>query len=210
MKTQTPLRQTFDPFELKLCQSSKGWFLATALQALLTAGLLALAKLSAGCLWERHVHILMLIGIVATWGLALRTIRARLVELFMHWRNYSQGLIKRASESGLHRISVKLTNAQERYIQSAIWKLRLIAAGLTIPFFIMPLVLSIVAVALSLGYAPANPHDPWTMIALFTSFGAFIVAGYFRWTIVPTPAPVRVHAQARRAYPQRVRNKNVQ
>ena len=63
----------------------------------------------------------------------LRTIRERLSELMKHWRKYSMGLVRKASESGLHMIAVPISQAQETYIKSSIWRLRIIAAGLTIP-----------------------------------------------------------------------------
>jgi len=192
-------------YNINIHRDSKCWMIATILQASVTAGLLALDEFSKGCFWERQAHILVLIAIVATWGLALRTIRARLLELFVHWRCYSEGLIKRASESGFHHISSKLTDAQEHYIKMTIWKLRIIAAGLTLPFFVMPLVLSVIAVAISLGFVQANPKDPWAMFALFTSVGSFIVAGYFHWIIAPKLTPIRIEAKARRFFPRRMR-----
>ncbi|MFH0939263.1 MAG: hypothetical protein V1899_08280 [Planctomycetota bacterium] len=187
--------------------SSKSWLWATGLQSLFTVGLLALAYFSKGRALESHVSIIMLIGIVATWGLALRAIRARLVELIRYWRQYSQGLIKRCSESGKHFIAAPLNDAQERYIKGAIWRLRIIAAGLTLPFFVMPIVCSFVAVAFSFKWATVTTRDSWAIVALVTMFSAFIVASYFHWVIMAVPMPVRISGRIRHYFPHRIRHR---
>ena len=206
-QTQAPSK--FDPFAAGPGRyiSSKSWLWATAFQALLTAGLLGLAYLAEGRPWERHAHVIMLIGIVATWSLALRTIRARLVELIRHWQRYSQGLMKRCSESGKHLFAEPLSDAHERYIKGTIWRLRIIAAGLTLPFFVMPMLCSFVAAAFWFRLASANARDNWALVALATMLSAFIVAGYFHWVIMAVPAPLRVSGQSRRYFPQRARRR---
>ncbi len=204
---QPPMQPSFDPFAAPgaLSRTSKSWLIATALQALCTCVLLGLAKYAEGHWWERHARLIMLIGIVATWSLALRTIRERLMELMRHWQKASQGLLRKASESGKHWISVPLSEAQERYIKGSIWRLRIIAAGLTIPFFVLPIVWSFIAVFFSMKLGQVAAKDFWVSVAFFTMLSALIVAGYFHWVIVPAPAPVRVSTQTRRSFPQRSR-----
>jgi hypothetical protein len=192
----------FDPFAAsRLTAASKSWLWATALQAALTCGLLALTKLAEGRPWQSEARVILLLGIIATWGLALRTIRQRLVELMLHWRKASQGLLRKASASGRHLISVQLSAAQESYVKGAMWRLRVIAAGLTLPFFVMPLACALVA-----GFFAVQPEasPAWAPLAVFTLMGALIVAGYFHWSIQPLPVPVRVSGLGQR-FPARRR-----
>ena len=189
----------FDPFQAasRLSGGSKAWLRATAFQALCTCLLLAIAKLAQGQPWQVHARFIVLLGIVATWSLALRTIRERLLELMRHCHQASRGLLRRASESGKHLIAVPLSSSQERYIKASIRRLRIIAAGLTIPFFVMPMVWSFLSVFVSFHFNSTGPEgarlgDRWAALALFTLLSACIVAGYFHWAILPLPAPVRV------------------
>ena len=181
-----------DPFAPTLAHESKSWLWATGLQALFTCGLLALEKFMEGRAWEHQARMIVVLGIVATWGLALRTIRERLVELMRYWQKASQGLLRRASESGMHWIAVPMQDSQEKYIKAAIWRLRIIAAGLTIPFFVMPVACSLIAVIFSFELKPAAMHEYWSSFAIFTMFSAYVVAAYFHWVIVALPAPVPV------------------
>ena len=204
-KNPVPPQKGFDPFKAMagpgLSGGSKRWLWATVLQALCTGSLLGLAKVAEGRPWEHHARAIVLLGIVATWSLALRAIRARLVELMMHWSRASRGLLQRASESGRHLIPVPLSKAQDLYIKGSIRRLRIIAAGLTIPFFVMPMVWSFCSVALSFRFkelGATNIENQWIMAAMFTLFSALVVAGYFHWAILPLPAPVRVSGTTRR------------
>jgi hypothetical protein len=191
----------FDPFaRARPAHTSKAWLWATAVQAALTCGLLLLARHAEGRAWHPQAQWILVLGIVATWSLALRTIRERLVELMHHWQKASRGLLRKASESGQHLVVTPRTVAQAHYIRGAIWRLRLIAAGLTIPFFVMPLVCSFLAVFLAL-QPGASPS--WAPLALLTLLGAFIVAGYFHWAILPLPVPVKVNGYERRFVPPR-------
>ncbi|HEY3319081.1 MAG TPA: hypothetical protein VGP72_01195 [Planctomycetota bacterium] len=186
--------------------ASKSWLIATALQGLTTAALIAVLYLMRGSARESHVRFIVVIGIVATWSLALRTIRARLVELMRHWQQASCGLLKRASHSGRHWIPVPLNEKHDRYIRDTMWCLRLIAAGLTIPFFVMPLVCSAIAVLVAFNVGPLAKEE-WAGFAMFTMISAVIVAGYFHWAILPLPAPVRVEGLQRPAFPSRIRRR---
>ena len=199
----------FDPFAVEPRPSnSKSWFWATAGQAFGTSILLILFKLCEGHPREQHLRIILIIGIAATWCLALRTIRQRLVELMTHWRAASKGLLRKASESGKHWIATPLNRRQEEHIKGSIWRLRIIAAGLTIPFFIMPFVWSFVSLFVSLRIGPQTENF-WAGMALFLMLCAGIVAGYFHWAILPlsSPVPVRVFGNQRRVFPARYRRR---
>lgn len=201
----------FDPFVLDpKPQTSKSWLWATGLQAASTCLMLAFLKLCEGRPWERHARIIVIIAIAATWSLALRTIRQRLVELMLHWQKASHGLLRKASESGRHWIATPMNRSQQEYIQGSIWRLRIIALGLTIPFFIMPIVWSFISIFVSLQAGPQTENF-WAGMALFLMVSAFIVAGYFHWAILPlrlsSPTPVRVFGNQRRLFPMRVRRR---
>jgi hypothetical protein len=207
-KSNSP--KSFDPFaglpDYSPSAASRSWFWATALQSVVTMGLLVLAYRARGKAWEKHADAIVILGIVGTWSLALRTIRERLVELMRCWRLYSMGLIRKASESGRHMIVVPLSKAQEAYIKNSIWRLRIIAAGLTIPFFVMPLMWSVIAVVFSMKLGP-YARDYWTAAAVFTMLSALIVAGYFHWAILPLPTAVRVSGSQRRFFASRKRSR---
>jgi hypothetical protein len=198
----------FDPFSdlPDYSSNSRTWFWATALQALVTCGLLGIAWYAHGHAWEKHAMVIVMLGIVATWSLALRTIRERLTELMRHWQRYSMGLIQKASQSGRHMIAVPISKAQEEYIKGSIWRLRIIALGLTIPFFVMPMMWSVIAVVFSFKLG-TYARDYWTAAAVFTMISALIVAGYFHWAIVPLPKVVRVNSNLARSFPQRRRGR---
>jgi hypothetical protein len=200
----------FDPFAADpRPQTSTSWMWATAGQAAATSVLLILFKLCEGHPREKHLRIILMIGIAATWCLALRTIRQRLLELMIHWQKASKGLLRKASESGKHWIATPLNRRQEEYIKGSIWRLRIIAAGLTIPFFVMPFVWSFVSLFVSLHIGP-KAENFWAGMALFMMVSAVIVAGYFHWAIVPLRAaatPVRVFGNQHRIFPSRIRRR---
>lgn len=200
----------FDPFAVEpRPQTSASWLWATGIQALSTCIVLGLFKLCEGRPWERHARIIVIIAIAATWSLALRAIRQRLVELMLHWQKASKGLLRKASESGRHWIATPLNRSQEEYIKGSIWRLRIIALGLTIPFFIMPIVWSFISIFISLKAGP-RMENFWAGLALFLMTSAIIVAGYFHWAILPlraSPMPVRVFGNQRRVFPMRVRRR---
>ena len=183
----------FDPLAPGLSQESGLWLWATALQAVFTCVLLALAKYSEGYVWEHLAKLIVILGIVATWSLALRTIRERLVELNLHW------------------MAVPVNEVQETYIKAAIWRLRIIAAGLTIPFFVMPAACSLISMIFSFELKPQELKGGWGSFAFFTMFSACIVAAYFHWVIVLAPAPVPVRVRMggtqRRRFAHRMRRR---
>lgn len=198
---KNPAPRHFDPFAkgADACRGSRSWFWTMTLQALCTCAFLGLSTYAQGKPWETHARLIVLMGIVGTWSLALRTIRERLLELMRHWQKASRGLLHKASESGRHLIPVPLHKAQEQYIKACIWRLRIIAAGITIPFFVLPFVWAFVSVSLAFSVGPLA-DDHWGVVALFMMVSAFVVAGYFHWAILPLPAPLLVRANQRR-YP---------
>jgi hypothetical protein len=193
----------FDPFAAEPRHAGSGrWLWATGFQALITTALLVADHYAHGHVQERTARLIITIGIIATWSLALRTIRERLLELMRHWQAASRGLLKKCSESGRHLISVKLNDSQEQYIKGSIWRLRIIAAGITIPFFVMPFIWSFISVFMSYNVGPLG-KEAWAGIAMFMMVSAFIVAGYFHWVILPAPVPVRVSGRQTQRFRRR-------
>lgn len=181
------------------------WLLCTFLQALLTWAFIGISTLSEGWPWERQAKLLVVVAILATWGMALRTIRARLVELARIWHAASKGLLQKASESGLHQIPMALKGWQARYVNRSILRLRIIAAGITMPFFVLPAFTA--AACLSLCWCRGSGEPNLLGLAVFASVLTAIVGVYFHWSILPPAAPVRVDARTRPAYPLRARRK---
>jgi hypothetical protein len=185
-------------------QSAHAWLFATALQALLTCGLLLIARFGVGKMWAPYAHVIALLGIVTTWSLALRTIRARLIELFSFWSGASVKLLQRASQSGRLFLSASRAPACDAYVKAAARRLRIIAAGLTIPFFALPVLWTFLSAYLSL--CPAQKGaEYWLPVAMGMLLASLIVAGYFHWSIVPLPVAVPARAAARLPYRRRIR-----
>jgi len=65
--------------------------------------------------------------------------------------------------------------------------LRVIAAGITMPFFVLPLFVS--ALCLVVWWHEAEPDPQLVELALFLSVAAGIVGAYFHWSIVPAREP---------------------
>ncbi len=187
---------SFDPFAADQARPrrTRQWLLATAFQAVLTCALLGLSHWADGKPYELHARLIVCLGIVATWSLALRAIRERLLELIAFWQKASMGLLKKASESGRHFVKIPLKREQEMYIQKSIRRLRIIAAGLTIPFFAMPMMWTFISAFLSYKRIGTSAEN-WASAACFMLFSAVIVAGYFHWSIVPLPTPVAASAK---------------
>lgn len=160
-------------------RAARQWLWATAGQAGVTVLLLAMQRHFEGSPKEMYARMIAALGIVATWSLALRTIRARLVELI--------GIFGKTQARKRTR-GARILKAEASYVKAAIWRLRIIAAGLTIPFFVMPVCFSIMSVFLSI-YSRLGA-EYWISVGSFMLFSACIVAGYFYWAIMPTPALV--------------------
>jgi len=156
------------------------------LQALLTSGFLGIERLSKGCLWEHQAKLLVILAIAATWCFALRTIRARIVELLRFLR---AAVGRAAPQMGL--------GAQAEYVRKTTFCLRVIAAGITMPFFLLPLFVS--ALCLAVCWHQRIPDGHLLALAALLSVVAVIVGAYFRWAIVPAHAPRRpANRRARR------------
>ena len=174
---------------------SAGWLITTVLQALLTWGFMGIAKLAEGFPWEPQAKMLVIVAFVATWCMALRTIRARLLELIRFWRKSSDAVTRKApmiDEQKAHFFR----SFQKTYVRQSIFRLRVIAAGITMPFFILPIFTASVCVALSCSSVRAD-HTGLLGMALVLSVLAAIVGAYFHWTVVPHP--VRATAPASRS-----------
>ncbi|MEI6234649.1 MAG: hypothetical protein WCT04_16460 [Planctomycetota bacterium] len=190
-------KSDFDPFPAQpRVLGTRSWCVATGLQAVFTCLLLGASHWANGRAYEVHARLIVCLGIVTTWSLALRTIRERLLELISHWQKTSAGMLKKASASGRHFVKMPVNPEQERYIKAAIRRLRIIAAGLTIPFFTLPMMWTFIAAFLSIKRHGSSAEN-WATAACFMLFSALVVAGYFHWSIVPLPQPVRVSAKRR-------------
>lgn len=161
---------------------SSGWYLSTAFQALLTWAFIGLARLSEGWPWERQAKLLVIVAIVATWGMALRAIRARLVELVRSWH---KNLVMKAGGNGLKTLPKKLLENHERFVKSSMLRLRIIAAGITMPFFVLP----VFTAALCLAISCSRHTTDLVEMAIISAVMAIVVAIYFRWSILATPVP---------------------
>ena len=195
-------KTAFDPLsELQSPRASRSWLWATALQALVTCGLLALAKYGEGRAWDVHSRLIVMIGIVATWSLALRTIRARLVELVIAWSRLSKGILGKARERGAQGLPQRLKAFQENYVAASMWRLRIIAAGLTLPFFFLSAFLA----ALCFSQCVHRGDTQLLGLGLFSATCAVIVGWYFHWACLPPPEPAA--ARPRRPVQARARRK---
>lgn len=182
---------------------SAGWLIATLLQGLLTWAFIGISELSQGWPWANQAKLLVVVAILATWGMALRTIRARLVELIRVWH---RKLIEKSGAGGLGTLSKKMLGRQEKYIHATMTRLRIIAAGITIPFFAMPVFVAVLCFAI----AWHSGKSELVSLAVVCSAMAAVVAYYFRWSILAAPveapeAPARVAID--RHIPMRLRRK---
>jgi hypothetical protein len=170
---------------------SANWLVCTVLQGLLTWVFYGLSELSEGRPWEGQARLLVLMAIVATWCMALRTIRARIQELFRFWRmplKDAPGVPRNMPEPVVQAVK----QHQAAYARQSVWWLRLIAAGITLPFFILPIFVS--AVCVGLCWERSKVDGDFLGLALLLSVLAAIVGAYFYWSVVPdssAPAPAR-------------------
>jgi hypothetical protein len=175
---------------------SVSWLLCTIFQAILTWGFILLSKLSEGWAWEGHAKVLVLIAIVATWVMALRTIRTRILELLRFWhstRNPKNMEVDREREE-------RLAAERTAYVRDAMFRLRIIAAGITMPFFILPAFVSALCVGACLWEGVMD--GDFLGLSLFLSVLTAIVGAYFHWSVVPLSAAVVVRRTAREDAPK--------
>jgi len=174
---------------------SVGWLVVTTLQALLTWSFIGIAKLSEGLPWEPQVKMLVIVAIVATWCMALRTIRVRLVELFRQWNRAPAFILRKASESAVQQLPARLKAWHKDYVRKSVMHLRIIAAGITMPFFILPVFTAAVCVALCWhqGTGDINLLGLAMMLTVMT----VVVGAYFHWSVLPPAVHVRTNGRRR-------------
>jgi MFS family permease len=183
---------------------SVSWLICTIFQALLTWGFIFLSKLSEGWAWEGHAKVLVLIAIVATWVMALRTIRTRILELLRFWRNARKS---KAGEMDRER-EERLDAARTAYVKSSMFRLRVIAAGITMPFFILPAFVS--ALCVGACFWEGVMDGDFLGFSLFLSVLTAIVGAYFHWAVVPMPATAVVKRVAREEAPKVLQENRVE
>jgi len=174
---------------------SVGWLICTILQALLTWGFIELSRLAEGWAWEAQAKTLALIAIVATWVMALRTIRARIIELLRFWHAARKNVTDDVNREREERRQAVRT----AYVKKTMLQLRIIAAGITMPFFVLPAFVSALCVGVCLWEGVMDAD--FLGFALLLSVLAAIVGAYFHWAVVPVPAvaPARRLARERMA-----------
>jgi len=165
---------------------SAGWLLATLLQGLLTWGFMGLAELARGWPWEREARLAVVAGIVATWVLALRAIHQRVVELARFWRlTRTPARAAPAPDSAPARESRRTA-----YVKGSILRLRIIAAGITLPFFVLPALTSFLCLVLC--WTGAAHRRQLAAAGLALGLAAAVVGFYFHWAVLPAPARRRL------------------
>jgi hypothetical protein len=161
------------------------WVTITIIQAFITCLFLSVYWVFMDTQWEMQGLFLSTTGIVATWCLALRAIRSKIMDIFKQWGSASHGLLQQASRSGKRMIPVALTPRLERSWKSDLFSLRAIAGGVTIPFFVMPIFIGLVCMVLCWQH-PKN-MERWIQWVFLGPVLAMMVASYFLWSIVPVP-----------------------
>lgn len=175
---------------------SVSWLICTIFQAILTWGFMLLSKLSEGWAWEDHAKVLVLIAIVATWVMALRTIRTRILELLRFWHSPRNRKNMEVDPEREERLAAERT----AYVRDAMFRLRIIAAGITMPFFILPAFVSALCVGACLWEGVMD--GDFLGLSLFLSVLTAIVGAYFHWSVVPLSAAVVVRRTAREDAPK--------
>lgn len=161
---------------------SIGWLICTILQGLLTWGFIGLSKLSEGWAWEAQAKTLVLVAIVSTWVMALRTIRVRIIELLRFWALARKAKGEQVSSEREERLEA----ARTEQVRRSVLQLRIIAAGITLPFFVLPAFVSALCVGMCFWYGVMDAS--FLKLALLLSVLAAVVGTYFHWAVVPKPA----------------------
>jgi hypothetical protein len=164
---------------------SANWMVCTVLQGLLTWVFWGLSKLSEGWPWEGQAKLLVLMAIVATWCMALRTIRARILELLRFWRMPLKEVP--GVPSGMpDPVEKAVERFRAAYTRESVWRLRLIAAGISIPFYVMPFFVS--AACIGMCWERNAVDGDFLGLALVLSILAAVAGAYFYWSTVPDSA----------------------
>jgi hypothetical protein len=187
-------------WELMCRKDSIGLLVCTALQALLALMLIGLAKLSHGLPLAEQVRWMMLVAIVATWCLALRTIREMILEFAKNLRVAYEKLLalKKEGAPEFMRFRPFVLGFLRKNTHKAILYLRIIAMGLTLPFLILPLVVAVLSFFLA--WRGSAYQFEFLALGLILGSCSWMVFYYFRWSIVAQPQPAL--AQARLAEDQ--------
>jgi MFS family permease len=183
---------------------SVGWLICTLLQGLLTWFFMGLSSLAEGWAWEPHTKALVLVAIVATWVMALRAIRERIVELLRFWRSARKGPAEAVDKEEEERRAAKRWAA----IRSSMFRLRIIAAGITMPFFILPVFVSAVCVGMCLWKGELN--EQFLGMAMVLSTLAAIVGAYFHWAVVPLTSATNTKRPLRPRQPKVLQESRVE
>jgi len=174
---------------------SAGWLISTILQAMLTWVFLLISKVSEGQPWEAQTNALVIVAIAATWGLALRCIRARLLELVRGWKRLSQNLLRQARERGTDQeLPMALRALRDDYVLASMLRLRMVATGLTLPL----LCLAVFTAALCLALCGHRGDTAFLGLGIFMSAIAVIVSTYLHWACLPAPVATRRRTRFRR------------
>ncbi len=146
------------------------------------------------CLWMAHespyswlrlaAYNALQLCIIGMWVSAMRAIRLRIFEL----KFYAHVLKKAGWARGDLPADENYRLALRRHermadIRDSIWKLRVIATGITLPFFCVPLFAGLLLVGLTL----ASADKTWWGTGFALCLAAVFVASYYRWVVVPVP-----------------------
>jgi hypothetical protein len=176
---------------------SVGWLICTILQGLLTWGFMGLSRLAEGWPWEPQTKTLVLVAIVATWVMALRTIRARIIELLRFWHASRKAGAEEAegADEAQREREERRQQVRTAYVKKSMLQLRIIAAGITMPFFVLPAFVSALCVGMCLWKGKMDAD--FLGFALLLSVLAAIVGTYFHWAMVPLPTATSTRRVAR-------------
>ncbi|MCX7806018.1 MAG: hypothetical protein N3A38_12620 [Planctomycetota bacterium] len=124
------------------------------------------------------------ICIVGMWVSAMRAIRLRIFEL----KFYAHVLKKAGAAQADAPAAEDYRTALRRHermadIRDSIWKLRVVATGITLPFFFVPLFAGLLLVGITL----ASADKTWWGSGFALCLAAVFVASYYRWVVVPVP-----------------------
>ena len=158
---------------------SVGWLICTMLQALLTWGFIELSRLSEGWAWEPQAKTFVVIAIVATWVMALRTIRARIIEMLRFWHTARKSKVDEADRE----LEERRRAVRTAYVKKTMLHLRIIAAGITMPFLVLPAFVSALCVGVCLWKGTMDAD--FLGFALLLSVLAACAGSYLHWAMVP-------------------------
>ena len=181
---------------------SASWLFVTVVQGLLTWGFIGLHRWSEGHVWAIHAEALVIASIVVTWCLALRTIRERMVELWRFMALNTDALLKNAKRAGYALDPAVADRYRQNFVERSASRLRLIAGGITLPFYFLPLFAAAACTSL---YLQIDGSVELLEGALLLALAAVSVAVYFLWSVRPVPAAVPQEGRGRHGLRTRIR-----